>query len=398
MTTDPRETVSAAIDALTPELTALSRHLYLHPELSLQEHASTALLQERLAKAGFAVEPGAAGLATSFVATLRSALPGPRIAFLAEYDALPGIGHACGHNLIAAAGLGAGLSLSRCLDRVGGEVLVIGTPAEETIGGKCVMVREGVFDGIDAALMVHPGSEWRAESDSLACISLEVLFTGKEAHAVAWPERGINALDALIQLFIAIDMMKKRLGRDVRIPGVIIEGGVRANIIPARAVGHFSLRAPDSARRDEIRREFELAVKGIAQVTGCGYSIRAVDEPYDDLLTNRTMAALFAGHLREAGVTVATGPRPNKGSLDMGNVSRVVPSVHPFMAICDSSIASHTRGFAEASVSEQGERALMIAVRALALTGLDLLTRPELLDEAKAEFAKSTSPRSDSGS
>ena len=392
MTTDLHMTVSAAVEALRSELTALSRHLYLHPELSLAENESTALLQGSLKKAGFTVTAGVAGLPTSFVASMRSASPGPRIAFLAEYDALPGIGHACGHNLIAAAGLGAGLSLARCLDRIGGEVLVIGTPAEETIGGKCVMVREGVFQGIDAALMVHPGSEWRAESDSLACISLEVLFTGREAHAVAWPERGINALDALIQLFIAVDMLKKRLGRDVRIPGVILEGGVRANIIPARAVGHFSLRAPDSRRRDEIRAEFELAVKGIAQGTGCGYSIRAVDEPYDDLLTNRTMAGLFAEHLREAGVTVVSGPRPNKGSLDMGNVSRVVPSVHPFVAICDSSIASHTREFADASVSAAGERALMIAVRALALTGLDLLTRPELLGEVKSEFARSALP------
>ena len=389
MTTEPRQTVSAAVDALRPELTALSRHLYLHPELSLAEHASTALLQERLAKAGFLVTPGVAGLPTSFIASYRSALPGPRIAFLAEYDALPGIGHACGHNLIAAAGLGAGLGLAACLDRVGGEVLVIGTPAEETIGGKCVMVREGVFAGIDAALMVHPGSEWRAESDSLACASLEVLFTGREAHAVAWPERGINALDALIQLFVAVDMMKKRLGRDVRIPGVILEGGVRANIIPARAVGHFSLRAPSSERRDEIRSEFERLVEGIARGTGCGHVIRAVDEPYDDLLTNKTMADRFAAHLRDAGVTVVSGPRINKGSLDMGNVSRAVPSIHPFVAICDASVASHTRGFADASVSEAGERALMIAARALALTGLDLLTHPELLVEARNEFARS---------
>ena len=398
MSKDLHKSVSAAVEALRTELTGLSRHLYLHPELSLAEHESTLLLQDRLRKAGFSVTAGVAGLPTSFVASARSDKPGPRIAFLAEYDALPGIGHACGHNLIAAAAVGAGLSLAECLDRVGGEVLVIGTPAEETIGGKCVMVREGVFQGVDAALMVHPGSEWRAEADSLACISLEVLFTGKEAHAVAWPERGINALDALIQLFIAVDMMKKRLGHDVRIPGVILEGGVRANIIPARAVGHFSLRAHNSERRDKVRAEFELAVRGIAQTTGCGYGIRAVDEPYDDLLTNQTMAGLFAGHLSDSGITVLSGPRPNKGSLDMGNVSRAIPSVHPFVAICDTSIASHTRSFADASVSETGQRALMIAVRALALTGLDLLTRPELLAAAKAEFARSTYPPQESPS
>ena len=200
MTTELHDAVSAAAEDLREDLTALSRDLHQHPELSLQEERSSALLQQRLRSAGFGVTAGVAGLPTSFVACRPGARPGPRVAFLAEYDALPGIGHACGHNLIAAAAVGAGLCLARVADRLAGEVLVIGTPAEETVGGKCIMVREGVFDGIDAALMIHPGSEWRVECDSLACISLEVVFTGREAHAVAWPEKGINALDALIQL------------------------------------------------------------------------------------------------------------------------------------------------------------------------------------------------------
>ncbi|MGH9786505.1 MAG: amidohydrolase, partial [Terriglobia bacterium] len=235
-----------ALEEVAPSLSALSRDLHEHPELSLQEHRSSALLQSLLREAGFQVTGGVAGLPTSFVAVRQGVSAGARIAFLAEYDALPGIGHACGHNLIAAASIGAGLSLARLADQLPGEVIVLGTPAEETVGGKCIMVREGVFDGIDAALMVHPGSEWRVEVDSLACISLEVTFLGKEAHAVAWPEKGINALDALIQLFVGIEMLRKRLGRDVRMPGVILEGGQRPNIVPSRAVGHFTLRAPDA--------------------------------------------------------------------------------------------------------------------------------------------------------
>lgn len=382
-----KDMVTGAVEELRAPLIALSRDLYDHPELSLQETRSSGLLQERLKDEGFEVKSGVAGLPTAFVAVRRGGRPGPRVAFLAEYDALPGIGHACGHNIIAAAGLGAGLALARVAHLLPGEIVVIGTPAEETVGGKCIMVREGLFEGIDAALMVHPGSEWRVEADSLACISLEVVFTGRESHAVAWPERGINALDALIQLFVAIDMLLKRLGRDVRIPGVILDGGVRPNIVPARAVGHFTLRAPDSRTRDRVREDFERTVDGVARATGCGVSIRATDEPYDDLVTNRTMASIFRRYLNDAGITTVEGPRAHKGSLDMGNVSRVVPSVHPFVAICDAETPSHSEPFARATIGPRGEAALMISVRALSLTGLDLMTRPDLLGEVKSEFA-----------
>jgi len=392
MTTGPSAglyaVVSSAADSLRSMLLDLSRDLHAHPELSLQETRSSRLLAERLAAEGFEIEAGVAGLPTAFVARRRGAREGPRVAFLAEYDALPGIGHACGHNLIAAAGLGAGIALGRAVDGLAGEVVVVGTPAEETVGGKCIMVREGVFDGIDAALMIHPGAEWRVEADSLACVSLEVTFTGREAHAVAWPERGINALDALLQLFMAKDMMLRGRGRDVRIPGVIVEGGVRANIVPARAVGHFSLRAPDAPSRDRLRADFTRAVEGIAAGTGCGWAIRATDEPYDELVTNRTIAARFRRHLNDAGVQTVEGPRANKGSLDMGNVSRAVPSVHAFVAICDADVGSHSPAFAQATVSPRGEEALMISMKAMALTGLDLLTTPGLIEQAKEELAR----------
>ena len=383
--------VQRCIESLRGDLLALSRDLYEHPELSLHETRSSSRLQEMLRSAGFDVRAGVAGLPTSFVAIKRCARPGPRVALLAEYDALPGIGHACGHNIIAVAGMGAGLALARHADRLAGEILVIGTPAEETVGGKCIMIREGVFDDVDAALMVHPGSEWRVDVDSLACISLEVTFTGREAHAVAWPERGINALDALIQLFVALDMLKKRLGRDVKVPGVILEGGTRPNIIPARAVGHFTIRAASAVARDRVRGEFERTVAGIATASGCGSSMRATDEPYDDMVTNRTMAAVFGAYLRDAGIVPVEGPRPNKGSLDMGNVSRAVPSLHPFVAICDPEIPSHSEAFARATVSPRGEESLLIAAGGLAHTALELLTRPGLLDAAKAEFAEQRS-------
>ncbi|MGH9869431.1 MAG: amidohydrolase [Candidatus Polarisedimenticolia bacterium] len=377
----------AEVDVLRPILVSLSRELYEHPELSLQETRSTARVQAILQGAGFEVTSGLGSLPTAFLARRKGMGPGPRVAFLAEYDALPGIGHACGHNLIAASAVGAGLALASQADRLPGEILVMGTPAEETIGGKCIMVREGRFREVDAALMIHPGQEWRVETDSLACITLEVVFTGREAHAVAWPEKGINALDALLQLFVAVEMLRKRMGRDVHMPGVILEGGVRPNIVPARAVGHFSLRAPSSPARDRVRQEFERVVAGIAAAAGCGFSVRATDEPYDDMVTNRVMAGLFREHLRTEGIATVEGPRSNKGSLDMGNVSRAVPSLHPFVAICDRDVPSHSEAFAAASVSRRGEEALLTAVRAMALTGLDLLTRPDVLAQAREEFA-----------
>ncbi len=375
-----------AIDGLQEPVLTLSRELHADPELSMHETRSSARIQKRLRSGGFEVSAGVAGLPTAFVATRRLQQPGPRIAFLAEYDALPEIGHACGHNLIAAAGVGAGLALAK-LPGLPGEIRVIGTPAEETLGGKCIMVREGIFEGVDAAMMIHPGSEWRVEADSLACISLEVVYAGREAHAVAWPEKGINALDALIQLFISIDMLRKRLGQDVKVPGVILEGGTRPNIVPARAVGHFTVRAPTAEARDRVRGEFERVAGAIATATGSRCSIRATDEPYDELIVNRTLASVFGSHLEEMGIELVNGPRRNKGSLDMGNVSRTIPALHPFIAICDGNVASHSVAFAEAANSPRGEEALLIAVRALALTGLDLLTRPDLIEKVKAEFA-----------
>jgi len=270
--------------------------------------------------------------------------------------------------------------------RLPGTLLVIGTPAEETIGGKAVMLDHGVFDGVDAAMMIHAGAEWRVFTESLACVSLEVIYLGREAHAVASPEKGVNALDALIQLFVAIDMMKKRLGPEVKIPGVILEGGSRPNIVPARAAGAFSLRAPTSARRDEVRAEFERAARAIAQAAGCGIEIRQSDHGYDEMLTNTALAGRFKDHLAAAGVSTVDTPRQSKGSLDMGNVSRRIPSIHPFMAIAGAETSLHSAAFAAATLQPRAEDALMIAVEALALTAFDAMRDTTLLGEARAEL------------
>ncbi len=367
----------------------MSRALHLRPELSLEEVESASRLVRFLRAEGFAVRRGVAGLRTAFVARKRGRRGGPRVAFLAEYDALPGIGHACGHNLIGAAAAGAGAALGRALAGLRGEVLVIGTPAEETIGGKAVMVDRAVFDGVDAALMFHPSTEDRVYTTSLACHSLEVTFRGRAAHAVAAPEHGINALDALIRLFLALQRLKHRLPREVRMPGVIVEGGRRANIVPDRAVGRFTLRARDLATLARVERDFRRCVREAAVATGARSTLRSLDHPYAEMITNRTLADVFKRELLRLGRRTVDTPRTKMGSLDMGNVSQRVPSIHPYVAIAPGSVPLHSRGFARLAGGARGRTGLRIATRALALTGLEVLSGDGVLEKARREFRAS---------
>jgi amidohydrolase len=381
-----KEEVDRFAEAERRRILSISRDLHRDPELGLQEERASMRLTGELEEAGFEVETGTAGLPTAFRAFRRGAGPGPRIAFLAEYDALPELGHACGHNLIAAAAYGAGAVAARLVERLGGEVVVYGTPAEESVGGKVIMVERGAFDGVDAALMVHPGSEDRVDTHSLACQSVEVVFTGRAAHAVAHPEKGINALDPLIQLFVALDALKKALRPDVKIPGYIVHGGVRQNIVPDRTVARFSLRAADTSYLvDTVLDRFRETVEGVARATRTGWSVRPIDNLYDEMHTNVALAAAYRANLERLGAPIAEGPRESMGSLDMGNVSHRVPSVHPFFRIVAPGVASHTGELAEATVGEGGEEGLLRSVRALAATAVDLLTDPLLLKTVREE-------------
>ncbi len=336
---------------------------------------------------------GAGGLKTAFVARKRGRAGGPRVALLAEYDALPGIGHACGHNLIGAAAAGAGAAIGRVMGRLRGEIRVIGTPAEETIGGKAVMADRGVFRGVDAALMFHPSTEDRVYTTSLACHSLEVIFHGRAAHAVAAPERGINALDALIRLFLDLQRLKHRLPREVRMPGVIVEGGRRANIVPDRAVGRFTLRARDLATLDRVERRFRACVREAARAIGAREEIRSLDHPYAEMVTNRALADLFKKELALLGRRTVDTPRTRMGSLDMGNVSQRVPSIHPYVAIAPASAPLHSRGFARFAGGARGRAGLRVATRALALTALRIFSEDGILERARREFRSGRSGR-----
>lgn len=329
---------------------------------------------------------GVGGLRTAFVARRRVGSRGPRLAFLAEYDALPEIGHACGHNLIGASACGAAALVAALAKDTPGEIVVYGTPAEETIGGKVHLARKGVFRGLDAALMFHPSFEDRVYTTSLACHSLEVEFRGRAAHAVASPEKGINALHALLRLFAAVDGLLPALSPETRMPGIVVEGGRRANIVPDRAVGRFTLRAGDGPRLRRVEREFRAAARAAARSVGARLAIRPLDLPYAEMRTNRVLADLFKDALKALGRRTVDTPRRGMGSLDMGNVSQVVPSIHPYVAIAPRKAPLHSRPFAECAGGRSGSDGLAIAAQALASTALRLLQEPALLEAARREF------------
>jgi amidohydrolase len=370
----------------------LSTRLFALRELSEQEHASSALLRGFLRRHGFQVISGAGGLPTAFVARRRLGRKGPRLGLLAEYDALPEIGHACGHNLIGAAACGAAVLAARLLERTPAEIVVYGTPAEETIGGKIVLARAGLFRGLDAALMFHPSTEDRVYMTSLACHSFEVEFRGRAAHAVASPEKGINALAALLALFAAMERLRPSLPIEARMPGIILEGGRRPNIIPDRAVGRFTLRAGDLRRLARVKRAFFAAGRAAARSVGAKVRFRAVDLPYAEMRTNGPLAEIFKEELRALGRRTVDTPRKGMGSLDMGNVSQVVPSIHPFVGIAPKSAPLHSRAFAARAGAAPGRQGLAIASRALAATLVRAVHDPALRRSARQAFLRRGHP------
>jgi amidohydrolase len=379
------EKARRVLDARRPAILAASRWLYEHPELSGEEHRSASHLVELLRKNSFEVEAPLGSLPTAFRATRRGRRDRPRVTFLAEYDALPGVGHGCAHNFIGAASVGAGLVLGELASELDGSVLVIGTPAEETVGGKVILLEEGVFRDVDAAMMFHAAAETRVNTTSLASQSFEVTFYGKEAHAAAAPEQGVNALDALVAFYLSLDMLKKQLRKDVRIPGIVVEGGLRPNIVPALARGAFSARASDSAYLDYVLARVRENAESAAKAHGARVELRHVERRYEDMRSNQALAEVCASHLEKAGYRLVRTPRERMGSLDMGNLSHAFPCIHPMIAICDD-LSAHTREFGEASLTPRGEKALLDAVWALAMTAAEFLQSPELAERARREF------------
>jgi len=384
-----KKRIPGVVDDAADSLRELALRIHENPETAFEERKAARWLCEWLEREGFVVESGIAGLPTAFRATRPlSSGRGPAIAYLAEYDALPGIGHACGHNLIAAASVGAAAALATAVEEEGdappARIVVLGTPGEEGEGGKILMIERGVFDDIDCAMMFHPSVKTIVAQGALAAVSLFVTFAGRAAHAAGCPQEGINALDGLIQTFNGINALRQHLDDDVRIHGIVTDGGAAPNIVPELAEGHFIVRAATRSELTEVLEKVKACARGGALASGARVTFRQ-GLVYAERINNPVMSELFAENLRKLGIEPSDPPaRGGMGSSDIGNVSMVVPSIHPYVAIAPDGVSGHSPEFAEASASEGGIRGMLIAAKALAMTGADLLVGGRLEDTKSA--------------
>jgi amidohydrolase len=378
--------INRRIDEQRQALIELSLKIHGNPETGFKEEKASVWLTGYLAKNGFHIEKGIGGLPTAFKAVYGSNKPA--IALLAEYDALPEIGHACGHNIIAASAVGAAVASKSIVDNFGGTVYVFGTPAEELFGGKVPMLQAGVFEGIDAAMIVHPGVLDAATCQAMACIGLDVEFFGKAAHAAAYPEEGINALEAMILAFNAINSLRQHIRDGARIHGIITHGGEAANVVPAYSAASFYVRSQDTVYLDELKQKVIKCFEGTALATGARLDYKWHDIVYAPMRNNLALAQLFTRNLESLGRKVASLQSLYAfGSTDMGNVSQVVPAIHPFVAIVSADVLLHSDDFVLAAASESGHKGLLDAAKALAMTVADLLGEPENMARVKSEFS-----------
>jgi amidohydrolase len=377
-----------AVDAAAQEIISISHQIHDHPELGYQEVFASNLLASTLEAHGFSVERGFAGMPTAFRAR-KGRGGGPRVAILAEYDALPEIGHGCGHNVIATSALGAGIGLGAVIDEVPGEVWVIGTPAEETDGGKVVMAGQGVFNEVDVAMMVHPSGGNYTLTHSLAMDAIQVEYFGAPAHAAVDPWNGRNALDALILLFSSLNALRQQIRPDARIHGIITRGGAAPNIIPDYTAARFYVRARERAYLDGLVEKFKACAQSAALSTGTRVEFSNYENSFDDMVSNVPLSEKVRDYMLAMGAGSFKDSRPDFGSADMGNVSHIIPAIHTMISISSlQEVSPHTREFCAAAVSPEADRALIQAGKSMALAGLDLLADPEFLARTRQGFAE----------
>jgi amidohydrolase len=378
--------IIAEVNAKRNDICDLSRKIHDNPELGFHEYKASEWLTQYLEKNGFRVERGILGLETAFRASYGQG--SPVIALLAEYDALPGLGHACGHNIIAASSTGAGIAARLAVDEYGGTVLVIGTPAEELYGGKVTMAQKRAFDGLDAAMMVHPGGHNSVVTEALACQGLSVEFFGKASHAAGRPESGINALEALIQSYNAINSLRQHIRPKARIHGIITDGGQAPNVVPDHSAASFLVRADTEAYLEELKQKVLNCFIGAATATGARLEYKWDDLCYAPMLNNIALGRLFMNNMRQIGRKMKlVDPDKSFGSTDFGNVSQLVPGIHATISITNRrGVVTHSPQFAEAAISEKGLQAVIDAAKALAMTVADLLAGPEALVKIQREF------------
>lgn len=379
------------IDALRPEMERLSADIHGTPEIGFEEVKASAWLTEFLEDGGFGVRRGIAGLPTAFRADHRGG-DGPAVAFLAEYDALPGLGHGCGHNLIGTASCAAAIALAGCWPEAPGTISVIGTPAEEGGGGKIIMLEEGAFDDVDVVMMFHPSYLNQIDYPSLAATTLRLSYQGRAAHSAVHPHLGVNAADAAMLFFAGVNALRQHVRPDVRLHGIITQAGDKANIVPEHAAIEFMVRADRREEMEALAERVTDVARGAALMTGAELTLEQ-GMTYFDARHCSTLGALARANFERLGI----GEDPvddgtPKASSDGGNVSHVIPHLAISLAIADHPIAGHSVEWREAAASEHGAAAMVTAAKVLALTAYDLLSDPEPLGQIKREHAQATAP------
>ncbi|MBR2559862.1 MAG: M20 family metallopeptidase, partial [Firmicutes bacterium] len=381
--------ITERVDELRQEIRAISHEIHENPELGNEEFHSVELLTGLLKKHGFSVETGQCDMPTAFIASYKGSKPGPAIGYLAEYDALRGMGHACGHNMIGTLACCCAIALKEAIDELGGEVRVIGAPAEETMGGKCALADAGYYDDLAVAIMGHPAGMHAASSNMMAIDSQKFEFFGRASHAAASPEQGINALNAVLLTFRNIDALRQHTVQTARVHGIIRDGGKAANIVPDYASCEFYIRAEDSKYCRAFSERVQNCARAAALATGAELKITNFEGYYDNLSTNETLSARVIEHTHEYGVTGPINKRENTGSSDIGNVSYRCPCVHQwFDVVGDPNVALHTPELRDGADSDYGYEQMFIVAKAFVRTAEDVLSDPAFLAEIRAEFDK----------
>lgn len=381
--------IADRIDTVGDELAKISRAIHAQPELAFKEYFACETLTDALKRHGFTPQTGVFTLETAFEAQINSPQEGPTVAILAEYDALPGIGHACGHNIIATAALGAALGLKAVQEVLPGHVRLIGTPAEERGGGKELMARAGAFDGVDAAMMIHPAGVNLASMPCICVAEVQVVYHGKSAHASAMPHKGINALDGLLLAYQAISNLRQHIRSSERIHGIITQGGDAPNIVPNQTTGEFYVRAANEKDLAKLKPRVQACFDAGATGSGCKVDVNWANVDYLDLNTNWPLADQFRRHGENLGrkfVPFEQALKFGAGSTDMGNVSYRVPSIHPMLAVAPPQVVIHNPEFTQWAGSEKGDQAVVDGAKAMALTTADFFLSKPLQQQVKQAY------------
>lgn len=378
--------IKAIIEGIKNELIELSEFILANPELGNKEVKACKAHVDLLRKHGFIVEENYLGIETAFRAEFAGKKPGPRICYLSEYDALPEIGHGCGHNILGATSTGAGIALSKMIEEIGGSVLVMGTPAEETRGAKVTLAEKGAFDDCDLAMIAHPSDNTFKSGQSLAMEAIQFAFHGRTAHAAASPHEGINALDAAINTFNHINALREHIRSDARIHGIIKEGGQAANIVPDLAIAQFYVRATKKSYLQELVERVKNCARGASLAAGTTLEISNYEYTYDNLITNQTLSDLYSKNLVSAGIDEIFEPSFDYGSTDVGNVSHVCPTIHPYFRISLKPVVAHTVEFRDATGEPYAYEQMEKTIAALVATAVEIIEDPAKLQAIQKEF------------